>query len=629
MIECKKKQILQAIEAIKYMNEKFFEDESKKKPLIEENSIFLQVTLKKIPSRKLLKIIKVPLPNSLVGDTSDVCLITGDLDKNDRKAEIEPTVLHYKDFLKQHGVKENVEVIPLRQLRTEYKAYEAKRQLVAAYDVFLADNKIAGVLPKLLGKFFFRKRKFPIQIDMQSSNLKDLIQKASSSTVFFFSNRGNSCTAEIGNLDMTVEEVKQNILAAVRVLSERVPGGYDNIMGIFVKTLKSKAVPIYMSYGSPNEVKFESLKVKELVEAEELSTLPNKKVKVFRDGKIIVKNCKNESESEDDSDVIDEDSCPESVDNDEKAATLDSDAKSENSNTEEVTVTNSKVKKSLKRKRTSKKIIKQKTSEENKYPKEETRSDDINDIKECKSIQEKNCNQKLEKEINTGKEESSQKETVIDNFAGAATLDSDGKSENPNTEEVAVTNSKVKKSLKRKTTSKKIVKQNTSEENKYPKEEIRSDDINDIKESKSIQEKNSNQKLKKYSKNCKITVLEKEINTGKEESPQKETVIDNFAGEQRKLKGNKFVEKQNKRLPEKEIAKGNKLLEDINPAVKQSKINEGIDRSPKKAITGKREYLKRRQFYKLKKRLKLANELKKAQRESKSPKHRSGRKKKP
>ena len=42
-------------------------------------------------------------------------------------------------------------VIGTSKLRTKYESHEAKRNLCAAYDLFLADERILFSLPKLLG----------------------------------------------------------------------------------------------------------------------------------------------------------------------------------------------------------------------------------------------------------------------------------------------------------------------------------------------------------------------------------------------------------------------------------------------------------------------------------------------
>ena len=43
------------------------------------------------------------------------------------------------------------QVVGMSKLRTKYESHEAKRALCAAYDLFLADERIIPVLPKLLG----------------------------------------------------------------------------------------------------------------------------------------------------------------------------------------------------------------------------------------------------------------------------------------------------------------------------------------------------------------------------------------------------------------------------------------------------------------------------------------------
>ena len=43
-------------------------------------------------------------------------------------------------------------IVGLSKLRRKYEAHEAKRQLCATYDLFLADDRILPSLPKLIGE---------------------------------------------------------------------------------------------------------------------------------------------------------------------------------------------------------------------------------------------------------------------------------------------------------------------------------------------------------------------------------------------------------------------------------------------------------------------------------------------
>ena len=99
---------------------------------------------------------------------AEICLFTKDPQKE------------YKALLEENGVKVDKvwplslymlyphyiqrcdifkKVIGISKLKTDYKPYEAKRQLCASYDMFLTDERVITILPKLLGKTFFTKNK--------------------------------------------------------------------------------------------------------------------------------------------------------------------------------------------------------------------------------------------------------------------------------------------------------------------------------------------------------------------------------------------------------------------------------------------------------------------------------------
>ena len=45
-------------------------------------------------------------------------------------------------------------IVGLSKLRSKFESHEAKRQLCASYDLFLADERVIPSLPKLLGSRF-------------------------------------------------------------------------------------------------------------------------------------------------------------------------------------------------------------------------------------------------------------------------------------------------------------------------------------------------------------------------------------------------------------------------------------------------------------------------------------------
>lgn len=50
--------------------------------------------------------------------------------------------------------------MPYKVLKTEYKAFEAKRRLLGNFDLFLSDARIRRHLPSHIGKHFYESKKY-------------------------------------------------------------------------------------------------------------------------------------------------------------------------------------------------------------------------------------------------------------------------------------------------------------------------------------------------------------------------------------------------------------------------------------------------------------------------------------
>lgn len=264
-----------------------------KKLLVDDEAsnevVYLQFTLKKIPYNKEAKRIRLDLPHSLLNDTSEVCLVTGDLERKNKRADSELTVDHFRDLLASAGVSRNIEVMPLRQLRTEYTAYEAKRQLCAGYDVFLADRTIYPTLPRLLGKVFFTKNKLPRRVDLKSKQLKHEIERALCVEELMLRGEGTASSVKVCHLGMSDRAASENVLAALTVLACRLPGGWPNLLSVHLKTQKSPALALYMSFGSRNKVHLpKEVEAESAVEGD-LSTVTGARVAVKRSGDVVLR----------------------------------------------------------------------------------------------------------------------------------------------------------------------------------------------------------------------------------------------------------------------------------------------------------------------------------------------------
>uniref|UniRef100_A0A131Y7T7 Putative ribosomal protein l1p/l10e family n=1 Tax=Ixodes ricinus TaxID=34613 RepID=A0A131Y7T7_IXORI len=264
-----------------------------KKLLVDDDAstevVYLQFTLKKIPYNKETKRIRLELPHSLLSDTSEVCLITGDLEPKNKRAESEPTVDHFRELLTAAGVSRNIEVLPLRQLRTEYTAYEAKRQLCAGYDAFLADRTIYPVLPRLLGKVFFVKNKLPRRVDLKSKRLKHDIERALCVEELLLRGEGTASSVKVCHLGMSNKEATENVAAALATLECSLPGGWPNLLSVHLKTARSPALALHMSFGSRNEVHLPKAPEDPGTLEGDLSTVPGARVAVKRSGEVALR----------------------------------------------------------------------------------------------------------------------------------------------------------------------------------------------------------------------------------------------------------------------------------------------------------------------------------------------------
>ena len=80
--------------------------------------------------------------------TSAVCLITKDPQRE------------YKDLLEEAGVRFINRVVGIEKLKGKFKSFEARRALLRENALFLADERVIPLLPRLLGKMFFTAKKF-------------------------------------------------------------------------------------------------------------------------------------------------------------------------------------------------------------------------------------------------------------------------------------------------------------------------------------------------------------------------------------------------------------------------------------------------------------------------------------
>lgn len=135
----------------------------------------------------------------------------------------------------------------MRQLRVEYDQFELKRRLLTQHDLIMVDTRILNHVSHLLGKMFFKKHNMliPVKIN-EKKNLKENID-VGVRTVMLRLNEGQTSTVLVGHTAMPQNHIKENILALIKQLKEKFPGGEQNIRSLSIKLPLSLSLPLYLS----------------------------------------------------------------------------------------------------------------------------------------------------------------------------------------------------------------------------------------------------------------------------------------------------------------------------------------------------------------------------------------------
>ncbi|ENN71311.1 hypothetical protein D910_07493 [Dendroctonus ponderosae] len=267
----------------------------------EDFPLFLQINAFKIPkSRGTNKqVYRIPLANSPLNSDADICLIVPDV-KGIPNKEHERHVEHYEKLLEAKGVTGIKKIMTFHEFRTEYETFELKNRLVDLYDQFLVDGKISGKVVHKCGSIFYKKRKVPISIKLQATNLKSEFEKALKRTFFLLSWKSDSHAVQIGNSKMSIKSLTENVFSIVQFIEKEFPGKMDNVRSLNIYAYRGSSVPIYISLRNPNEIQVPELAIKKTPKLKtvrgELTTFNNADVVVRPSGKVIVKHLKNTTE---------------------------------------------------------------------------------------------------------------------------------------------------------------------------------------------------------------------------------------------------------------------------------------------------------------------------------------------
>lgn len=164
-------------------------------------------------------------------------------------------------------------VIGVSKLKARYQPYESKRQLLNEHDVFLADARVITMLPKILGKIFYKSNKKPVPVSLEpyrqangegkrimpkpaTEKFKTIappqqvakeIEKALSCALVHLS-PSNNVAVRVGLSSFTAQQVANNVGAVVIGLVEKfIPKGWRNVRGVHIKGPNTMALPIWLA----------------------------------------------------------------------------------------------------------------------------------------------------------------------------------------------------------------------------------------------------------------------------------------------------------------------------------------------------------------------------------------------
>jgi ribosome biogenesis protein UTP30 len=193
----------------------------------------------KISDKISLKPVRMAIPHPFRNAESEdlsVCIITKDPQR------------FFKDLINPLELTVVTKIVGISKLRSKFKPFEAKRALCSSFDLFAADTRIIPMLPKIIGKTFFEKKKQPVPVDLSSTSPEDVkqeIQEAVQAT-YFFQTGGSSTSITVGKCLQDPAHIAANIEAVIKQLGKKLPSGLSTIRTIHVKTKDSAALPIYV-----------------------------------------------------------------------------------------------------------------------------------------------------------------------------------------------------------------------------------------------------------------------------------------------------------------------------------------------------------------------------------------------
>ena len=237
------KQVVLAAKALKAFAKKQAESLAEKSLLTDEDqTVSLTFTMTRVATNPSPKpqMIKIEHPFLNEAQRSRVCVIV----KDPARA--------FKDQIQSLQIPCIAKVIGFDKLKRNFKQYKDKRQLLKDYDAFLADLRVYKMLPELMGKEFYDRKKYPCPVKLHgfdsSAALEAQLNSAAASTFFQLGN-GPNYSVKVGKTFQNEKQIAQNALQAfsqaLTFATVHDAIDFDAVCQVTLKVGSSPELPIY------------------------------------------------------------------------------------------------------------------------------------------------------------------------------------------------------------------------------------------------------------------------------------------------------------------------------------------------------------------------------------------------
>lgn len=215
-----------------------------------DSNINVEIGLLRVPTNPSPKPIRLMIPHPLHQvnredqdhdeedylEKIDICLIV----KDESKSWVQALIEKFPDHL--GCVKK---VLGLDSLRKKFGRYEQKRELLAKYDMFLADDRILPMLGKTLGKKFFDRKQHPIPIKLTRKEALPFAVQNCLKATFMYIPSGRCISIRAGSTAMPLDKIVENCKTIVQEAAAKIPNKWKNILKVSIKTSGSISLPFY------------------------------------------------------------------------------------------------------------------------------------------------------------------------------------------------------------------------------------------------------------------------------------------------------------------------------------------------------------------------------------------------